>query len=63
MKEKTSREEKIKQLLSEPIIAINIGVKSFAENLEKQNVEVVQVNWRPPAGGDQQMMDILDNLL
>jgi hypothetical protein len=63
MKEKTFQSEKIKQLLNEPIVAINIGVKSFAENLEKQNVEVVHVNWRPPAGGDQQMMDILDSLL
>jgi hypothetical protein len=63
MKENTNQFEKIKQLLNEPIIAINIGVKSFAENLEKQNVEVVHVNWRPPAGGDQQMMDLLDNLL
>lgn len=63
MKEKKPQSDTIKQLLNEPIIAINIGVKSFAENLEKQNAEVVHVNWRPPAGGDQEMMNILDDLL
>ena len=63
MNENETLQEKIKQLLNTPIVAVNIGVKSFADNLEKQNAEVVHVSWKPPAGGDHAMMDILDDLL
>lgn len=54
---------KIKKLLSEPIVAINVGLSQFAKSLEDQGVEVVQVDWTPPAGGDKEMMDLLDSLL
>ena len=53
----------IDRLLSSPIQAINIGVKDFAENLESQEVEVVHVNWPPPAGGDPEIIAILDQIL
>jgi FdrA protein len=55
--------EKIEKLLKEPIVAINIGLKKFADSLEEQGVEVIHVQWTPPAGGDQEMMDILEDLL
>ncbi len=41
----------------------SIWVRSFAASLEQQDVEVVHVDWTPPAGGDQEMIDILDTLL
>lgn len=63
MNEKQISQEKIKELLNAPIVAVNIGLKSFAENLEIQNAEVVHVSWKPPAGGDHEMMEILDNLI
>ena len=53
----------IDRLLSSPIQAINVGVKDFAENLESQEVEVVHVNWTPPAGGDPEIIAILDQIL
>ncbi len=53
----------IVRLLNEPIVAINLGLQVFSESLEDQEVEVVHVNWSPPAGGDQEMMDILEDLL
>lgn len=56
-------ESKIEKLLSEPLVIINVGLKQFAQNLEDQKVEVVQVDWQPPAGGDQEMIDLLDQLL
>ena len=56
-------EMKINNLLSGPVIAINLGLKLFGASLERQGVEVVQVDWAPPAGGDQEMMDLLDELL
>jgi FdrA protein len=51
------------KLLTEPVIVINLGLKSFAENLEKQEIEVVQVDWTPTAGGDQEMINLLEDLL
>jgi hypothetical protein len=54
---------KIEKLLSEPIVVINIGLSQFASSLEQQKVEVVQVDWTPPAGGDKEMIDLLDQLL
>jgi FdrA protein len=51
------------QLLHTPLVVINLGLRGFAENLEEQGVEVVQVDWTPPAGGDKEMQDLLDQLL
>jgi FdrA protein len=50
-------------LLEGPIVAINVGLADFAASLAAQEVQVVQVDWVPPAGGDQQMMDLLEALL
>lgn len=55
--------EKIEIILSGNLIVINIGLKGFAESLEEQEVEVVQIDWNPPAGGDQEMIELLENLL
>lgn len=51
------------ELLNGPIIAINVGVQDFGEALEQQDVNVIYVDWSPPAGGDQEMIDLLDTLL
>lgn len=51
------------ELLNEPIVAINLGLRQFAESLEKQGVDIVQVDWIPPAGGDKEMIGLLDQLL
>lgn len=50
---------KIQQLFESELVAVNIGPRLFGEALEKQGLEVVQVDWRPVAGGDKQMQDIL----
>ena len=50
-------------ILDQPLVVVNLGLKGFAESLEQQGVEVVQVDWLPPAGGDEQMLDLLDELL
>ncbi len=56
-------ESKTDSLLSRGVRVINIGLSQFAKSLEEQGVEVVQVDWKPPAGGDKEMMDLLDNLM
>lgn len=53
----------IDELLSGSLIVINVGLPGFAESMEVQDVDVVQVDWKPPAGGDQEMIDLLDELL
>jgi len=54
---------KIDELLHTPLIVINLGLRKFAESLEEQEIEVVQVDWVPPAGGDKDMLDLLGQLL
>jgi len=56
-------ESPLKQLLQQGPIAINLGLQIFAASLEIQAIEVIHVNWAPPAGGDPQLMAILDELL
>ncbi len=41
---------------------INIGVEMFADDLKKQNIQVVHVNWKPPAEGDLDILKILEKL-
>ena len=48
--------------LQESLAAINVGLESFMESLVAQDAGVVQVDWRPPAGGDQKMMAILERM-
>jgi len=50
-------------LFQDTIVAINVGVQDFGEALEGQGIQVIYVDWSPPAGGDQAMMDLLDQLL
>jgi FdrA protein len=50
-------------LFSDGLIAINVGVKDFGLAMEEQGVQVVYVEWTPPAGGDQEMIELLDQLL
>lgn len=54
--------KKILDLFRSPLVVINVGPKLFATVLTKQNVEVVQVDWKPIAGGDKEMQDILNVL-
>jgi FdrA protein len=50
------------RLLQQPLAAINVGLESFAESLESQGAAVVHVDWRPPAGGDERLMAILERM-
>ncbi len=42
--------------------AINVGIESFYESLRAQNAPVIQVDWKPPAGGNEKLMAILEKL-
>jgi FdrA protein len=50
------------QVLHDPLAAINVGLESFAESLQAQDAPVIQVDWRPPAGGNERLMAILERM-
>ena len=39
---------------------INVGLPHFAETLRAQGVGVEQVEWKPVAGGDKELGNLLD---
>jgi FdrA protein len=49
-------------LLDGPPKVINLGLSSFAQSLAQQEVHVLHVDWRPPAGGDPRLLDVLRKL-
>jgi FdrA protein len=48
--------------LTEPLAAINVGLESFTKSLQAQKAPVLQVDWRPPAGGNERLMGILERM-
>ncbi len=55
-------DKKLHELFKEELKVINIGLESFAENLKGEGFDAVQVDWRPPAGGDEKMAKLLDEV-
>jgi hypothetical protein len=49
-------------LLSDQQVVINIGLPEFFEALVDQGIQVIHVDWQPPAGGDEDLMSLLDEL-
>ena len=41
---------KIEDIFGQPLNVVNVGLESMAQSLRDQNVPVVDVDWRPPAG-------------
>ena len=41
---------------------INVGLDAFASDLAELGVDVVHVDWAPPAGGDPELASLLDQL-
>ena len=49
-------------VLHQPLAAINVGLESFTESLAAQDAPVIQVDWQPPAGGNEKLMAILERM-
>lgn len=49
-------------VLHQPLAAINVGLESFTESLQAQGAPAIQVDWRPPAGGNERLMAILEKM-
>jgi hypothetical protein len=50
------------KLFKKNLKVINIGIQMFADDLETQNVDVIHVDWQPPAGGDLDILKLLESL-
>jgi FdrA protein len=48
--------------LKQPLAAINVGLETFTESLTAQAARVLQVDWRPPASGNEKLMAILERM-
>src|SRR6185295_19162316 len=47
------------EAVASPLAAINVGVETFCDSLLAQGIAALQVDWRPPAGGDELLAGIL----
>jgi FdrA protein len=54
--------DKINLLFEGDLRVINMGLEIFAENLKKEGVDTLQMNWRPPAGGNEKLSSLLKRL-
>jgi hypothetical protein len=54
--------EKLNVDLDAPLAALNVGLESFAESLHAQEGQVIHVRWKPPAGGNDRLMGILERM-
>jgi len=52
----------IDALLADPPRVVNIGLEQFASDLAVQGVDVVHVDWSPPAAGDKKLGSLLAKL-
>ncbi len=53
---------KLDDSLRKPVF-VNVGVRAFGDSLSEAGYDVIQVDWKPPAGGDAHLADLLDDLL
>jgi FdrA protein len=49
-------------VLKNPLVGINVGLESFAESLLEQGAQVVHVDWKPVAGGNERLSSILERM-
>ena len=50
------------EVIRETRAAVNVGIETFSASLAAQGAEVVQMDWRPPAGGNEKLAAILSRM-
>ena len=56
------REPEMRSILKQKLKVLNLGIEIFADDLKRQGVEVVSIDWQPPAGGDEELLRLLEKL-
>lgn len=52
----------IRDLFGQDLRVVTVGLPTFPEDLRRQGVKVVEVEWRPPAGGNAKILALLDRI-
>jgi FdrA protein len=50
------------EVLNKPLVGINVGLESFTESLTEQGAQVVHVDWKPVAGNNERLVNILERM-
>lgn len=50
---------KVNSLFKSELCVVNVGLELFTEVLDEIKVSYIQVDWRPPASGDQELLNLL----
>ncbi len=53
----------LRDLLGRGPVAINVGLRGFAESLQVQGAKVVHIDWTPPPQLDDETAALLERLL
>jgi hypothetical protein len=53
----------LEDLLQRGPVAVNLGLREFAESLQVQNIDVVHIDWIPPPELDDETASLLERLL
>ena len=49
-------------MVKQPLAGINIGLESFADSLTEQGAQVIHVDWKPVAGDNERLANILERM-
>jgi len=60
--EKSRIDSDAETLFEQPLDILTIGLDGFAEDLSKLDLNVLQLDWRPPADGDPKLAELLSKL-
>ena len=52
----------LNDLFAKELKVVNMGLESFYDDLKKQDVSTIHVQWKPSAGGDKKMSSLLSRL-
>jgi len=50
----------INKLFGEELVSVNLGVEVFFDAMKQQGVKCAQVEWKPPAGGNLELIRVLE---
>jgi hypothetical protein len=51
---------KINELFGSELKVVNLGLESFTDSVQAQGVQALHVDWKPPAGGNDRIIALLD---
>lgn len=50
----------INELFDQKLVCINLGLETFFDAMNDQALKCAHVEWKPPAGGDSRLIEILN---